>query len=254
MSDKKIPAYIKAYQAWSIVFFIDPVAIRLVPILAALRVHPNVITGGALLTGLSSGVFFALGYWFWGAIIFLISHFLDCVDGNVARLRQMTSEFGARLDNWADYVRKPSGFLGIAVYFYTSGEIVLAALTAVALATHVFVHKLYGFLGVTHCDLEFPDFHRRVVRRFAPRVLALYTYFEEFFFLFVVFPLLASFVGMPKGGVWFLWGALITTALTFLKLLILWNHRRKGQYERVYQNWPGTKGNLDKAAPVFPET
>lgn len=247
MSDKKIPAYVKAYQPWSMVFFIDPVAIRLVPILAALRVHPNVITVCALLVGLSSGVFFALGYWFWGAVVFLTSHFLDCLDGGVARLRQMTSELGAKLDNFADYLRKPSSFLGIAVYFYTNGQILFAVLTAAALAAHVSVHKLYGFSGVTHCDLEFPDFHRRVVRRFAPRVLALYTYFEEFFFLFVVFPLLAFFAGMPQGGVWFLWGALITTTLTFLKLLILWNHRRKGRYSEVRQDWYTTGGNLDKA-------
>ena len=228
------------------VFFVDPLVIPLVPILAALRVSPNLITAGVLLTGLSAGVFFALGYWFCGAFIFLFSHFLDCLDGKVARLRGVTSEFGARLDNFADFLRKPSCFLGITVYFYWNGLVVFALLTVVVFIAHVAVHKSYGFLGVSHCDLEFPDFHRKVVRRFAPRVLALYTYFEEFFFLFVVCPLLASFAGMPEGSVWFLWGGLIITTLTFLKLVILCSHRRKGRYEQIYQDWTGTKGNLEQ--------
>jgi phosphatidylglycerophosphate synthase len=246
IKNKQRLSYIKAYEPWSVVFFVDPLVIPLVPILAALRVSPNLITAGVLLTGLSAGVFFALGHWFWGALIFLFSHFLDSIDGKVARLRGLTSEFGAKLDNFADFVRKPSCFLGITVYFYLNGSVIFALLTIAVFIAHVAVHKLYGFLGVSHCDLEFPDFHRKVVRRFVPRTLALYTYFEEFQLLFVVCPLLAHFAGIPRGGVWFLWGGLIITTLTFLKLVVLWNHRRKGRYEQVYQNWAGTKGNLDK--------
>ena len=247
MNNKRKLNYIKAYEPWSTIFFIDPIAIPMAPILAALHVHPNLITAGVLLTGLSAGIFFAVGYWFWGAVIFLFSHFLDYLDGKVARLRGMTSEFGARLDNFADFLRKPSCFLGITVYFYRSGSMIFTLLTIAVFIVHVAVHKSYGFLGVSHCDLEFPNFHRRVVRRFVPRALALYTYFEEFLFLFVVCPLLAYFAGIPRGGVWFLWGGAVTAILTFLKLLLLWNHRRKGRYEQVLQDWAGTKGNLDKS-------
>jgi phosphatidylglycerophosphate synthase len=246
IKNKQTLSYIKAYEPWSVVFFVDPLIIPLVPILATLRISPNLITAGVLLTGLSAGLFFALGFWFWGAVIFLFSHFLDCLDGKVARLRGITSEFGAKLDNFADSLRKPSCFLGITVYFYRNDSMLFALLTVVVFVAHVAVHKSYGFLGVSHCDLEFPDFHRKVIRRFAPRVLALYTYFEEFFFLFVVCPLLVYFADIPRGGVLFLWGGLIITTLTFLKLLILWNHRRKGRYQQVYQDWVGTKGNLEQ--------
>ena len=247
MNNKRKLNYIKAYEPWSTIFFIDPIVIPMVPILAALHVHPNLITAGVLLTGLSAGIFFAVGYWFWGAVIFLFSHFLDFLDGKVARLCGMTSEFGAKFDNFADFLRKPSCFFGITVYFYRNGSMIFALLTIAVFIAHVAVHKSYGFLGVSHCDLEFPDFHRRVVRRFVPRALALYTYFEEFLFLFVVCPLLAYFAGIPRGGVWFLWGGAVTAILTFLKLLLLWNHRRKGRYEQVRQDWAGTKGNLDKS-------
>ncbi len=246
MRNKQRPHYVKAYQAWVTILFIDPLAIPLIPLLAAWRVPPNAITVAALIAGVAAGVFFAIGDWGCAAGSFLSSHFLDCLDGNVARLRGLTSEFGARLDNFGDFLRKPVCFAGIAFYLYAHQQFLYLALTAVAFASHVIVHRLYGFLGVFHCDLEFPRFHRTVIRRFAPRVLCLYTYFEEFMFLFVVFPLIASVVGLPHGAVWFLWGALVATALTAAKLLILCNHRRKGRYQQVYQDWAGTKGYLDQ--------
>ncbi len=246
MENKK-SSYVKAYQAWSIVFFIDPLALPLVPILARWKVNPNLITVGTLIAGLSSGVLFAMGYWLWAPIVFLFSHFLDCIDGNVARLRQVTSEFGAKLDNIADSLRKPACFTGIFIYFWMNQQNIFVVLTVIFFIVHIFIHKLYTFLNVNHYDLEFPEFHRKVVRRFAPRVLAFYTFFEEFFFLFFFLPLAAYFIGMPKGAVFFFWGVFFVSSLTFFKLLIVLHHRRKNRYEQIYQDWRGTKGNLDKA-------
>lgn len=247
MSKEKRPSYVKAYQAWSTIFFVDTLAVPLIPILVKVRIHPNLITAASFLAGLSAGICFATGNWFWAAVLFLSAHFLDCIDGNVARLRGIASEFGAKLDDWADDTRKPISFLGIGLYFYMNGQILFVVLTIISLIVHVAVHKLYGLIGVGHCDLEFPQFHRTVIRRFAPRVLALYTFFEEFLLLFVLFPLIASFHGMPEGAVWFFWGILTTIVLSFLKLSILYNHKKKGRYQQVYQDWNGTKGNLDKA-------
>ena len=237
------PNYIKAYEPWSVILFVDPVAIALTPVIAALRIHPNIITAGVLLSGLAAGVLFGSGYWLWAAASFLFSHFLDCIDGKVARLRQLTSKFGAKFDSWADYVRRPACFFGVAFYFYRNNQTVLLLLTGVLFALHVFVHTLYRKGKVCHYDIEFPEFHRRIIRRFVPRALALYTYFEEFVLLFVVFPIIAALIGMPEGAVWFLWGALIATTLTFLKFCIVYNHRRKGRYDQVQQKWPVYKIN-----------
>lgn len=245
MQKKKKPSWAKAYEPWS-ELFIEPLVIYLTPVLAAWRVHPNVLTVISLLFGLSCCVFFALGYWIWGAIAFQATYIPDCLDGKVARLRGMTSAFGAKLDAWADYARKPSCFLGIGIYFYINDQLFFAALTALLLFIHVFVHRLYVFTSINHCDLEFPNFHRKVFRRIMPRAVALYTFFEEQNLMFIVSPLVAGLIGLPKGGVWFLWGALIAVILCFLKLLIVLNHRRKGRYELVHQDWAATKGNLDK--------
>ena len=247
MIDKSKPAYVKPYRPWCDLFFADPLADPLTPVMAAMRVHPNVITTGSLFAGLASGVLFAMGYWLWGALVFQFSCFCDGLDGKVARLRQMTSEFGARLDVWADSARKPSSFMGLAIYFYIHEQLSFVILTVVALIVHVVVHKLYGIVGVQEYDLEFPNFHKKVVRRFAPKILTLYTFFEEQFIEFVVFPLIAVVAGLPKGGVWFFYGAGIVTVLGLGKLFLLWNHRRKGRYKEVYQDWVGTQGKLDKA-------
>lgn len=245
MRKKPLPDYAKQYEPWS-ALFIEPLVIFLTPILAAWHVHPNAVTIVSSVFAISAGVMFGLGYWVWAAILFQATYIPDCIDGKLARFRKMTSELGAKLDNWADYVRKPSCFLGIAVYFYTNGQLLSAVLTAVALLAHVSVHKLYVFLNINHCDLEFPNFHRKVFRRIMPRAVALYTFFEEQNLLFIVFPLIAGLIGLPKGGVWFFVGAIIATSFALLKLLIVCNHRRKGRYNQVFQDWFNTKGNLDK--------
>lgn len=244
MTKKSERVYIKAFEPWCVVFFTDPLAIPIARLLSSLRVHPNAITAVSLLAGLASGVFFSMGYWFWGAVVFQFSFLTDCLDGKVARLRQMTSEFGAKLDVWADGTRKPSSFIGIGIFFYLSDQHLLAYFTIMACIVHFSMHKIYSLAGVSEYDLEFPEFQRRVVRRIAPRLLALYTFFDEQFIEFVLFPLVGVIIGGREGKVWFLWGALITTTLTLLKLAILFDHRRKGRYAQVYQDWAGAKGNL----------
>jgi hypothetical protein len=125
---------------------------------------------------------------------------------------------------------------------------VFGLLTIAIFVVHVFVHKLYVRFKINHCDLEFPNFHRKIFRRIMPRAVALYTFFEEQNLLFTASPLVAGLIGLAHGAVWFLWGGLIAVILCFLKLLIVLNHRKKGRYELVHQDWGGTKGNLDKVA------
>jgi phosphatidylglycerophosphate synthase len=247
MTTTSIPKYVKAYDPWSAALFVDPIVIPIIPFLARLRIHPNWITILSLFSGLFSGILFLLGNWSWAGILFLLTFFLDAMDGKVARLRQITSEFGAKLDDIADDIRKPSCFLGIFIYFCINHQIIFAILTVIVFVVHVFIHKLYTFLDVNHCDLEFPEFHRKIVRKIFPRVVALYTFFEEQFVMFIVFPIIAGVIGLPKGEIWFFWGAIIATGLCLLKLLIILGHKRKGRYAQVHQDWNAAKGNLDKA-------
>lgn len=244
--ENKKNVYIKAYEPWSDILFTEPFAIPLTRILAAMKVNPNAVTIVSLLSGLASGIVFATGHWFWGALVFQFAYFCDCLDGKVARLRGMTSKFGAKLDVFADGTRKPSSFIGIAVYFYLNNETSFVILSGAALIVHVCLHKLYQITGVAEYDLEFPEFHRNIIRRYSPRILALYTFFDEQFIQFVVFPIIAVVISLPKGAIWFFYGVGLVTLLGLLKLINSLNYRQKGKYDQIYQNWAATGGNLDK--------
>ncbi|MET8150138.1 CDP-alcohol phosphatidyltransferase family protein [Actinoplanes sp. NPDC049668] len=94
----------KDRDAWWTVWLVDPLASRLVWLVAPVRwITPNVLTMGAFLLGLVTAYCFAQGDYPWlvaGAVVFHLSFVLDCMDGKIARLKGTGSVFGA----WLDYV------------------------------------------------------------------------------------------------------------------------------------------------------
>jgi phosphatidylglycerophosphate synthase len=94
----------KRRDAWWTVWLVDPLASRLVWLVAPWRwVTPNRITVGAFVLGAGAAAcFWQQSYWwlFAGAVLFHLSFVLDCMDGKIARLNGTGSVFGA----WLDYV------------------------------------------------------------------------------------------------------------------------------------------------------
>jgi phosphatidylglycerophosphate synthase len=94
----------KDRDAWWTVWLVDPLASRLVWLVAPVRwITPNLLTMGAFLLGFVAAYCFAHGDYPWlvaGAVIFHVSFVLDCMDGKIARLKGTGSVFGA----WLDYV------------------------------------------------------------------------------------------------------------------------------------------------------
>ena len=83
-------------------------AVRLTPI------TPNQITVTSIGVGLAAGYLFWLGTQaslLWGAVLVLVFNVLDCADGMLARVKQMSSPFGYVLDGLGDYL----GTLAMAV-------------------------------------------------------------------------------------------------------------------------------------------
>lgn len=246
MTDETKPNYLKTYEPLTTIFIYDLIAIPLARMLAALRVHPNMITGLELVVGLVSGIFYAMGLWFWGLALFNLAFLLDCIDGKVARLRGMTSDFGYWFDGVADSARKPSCCLGITVYCLIHNMYIFAGLTVVAAFVHRGIHRLYSLADISMEDLEYPEFHIKYLRRIVPRALALYTVYEEQFLQFTVFPLIAVLVGLPDGAVWFLWGSLVVTLLGLSKMGRVLKLRRQGRYGLAHQRWLSSTGDIDK--------
>lgn len=94
----------KRRDSWWTVWLVDPLASRLVWLVAPIRsITPNLITMAAFIVGIGSA------YAFWqadrtslivGALLFHVSFVLDCMDGKIARLNGTGSAFGA----WLDYI------------------------------------------------------------------------------------------------------------------------------------------------------
>ncbi|MEU4675720.1 CDP-alcohol phosphatidyltransferase family protein [Micromonospora sp. NPDC023737] len=99
----------KARDSWWTVFLVDPLASRLVWLVARFpSVTPNRLTVAALVLGLGAAAAFAAatpGWLIVGALIFHLSFVVDCMDGKVARLNGTGSLFGAWLDYILDRVR-----------------------------------------------------------------------------------------------------------------------------------------------------
>jgi phosphatidylglycerophosphate synthase len=94
----------KDRDAWWTVWLVDPLASRLVWLVAPVKwITPNLLTMFAFVLGIVAAVCFAQGDYPWlvaGAVVFHLSFVLDCMDGKIARLKGTGSIFGS----WLDYV------------------------------------------------------------------------------------------------------------------------------------------------------
>jgi phosphatidylglycerophosphate synthase len=94
----------KDRDAWWTVLLVDPLAVRLVRLVAPYRwITPNRLTTAAFAVGVGAAACFWQQSRLWliaGAVLFHVSFVLDCMDGKVARLTGNGSVFGA----WMDYV------------------------------------------------------------------------------------------------------------------------------------------------------
>ena len=99
----------KKRDAWWTVLLVDPVASRLVRLVAPYRwITPNLLTVLATLLGLGAAVGFAMQDRAWliaGALLFHLSFVVDCMDGKIARLNGTGSMFGAWFDFMFDRLR-----------------------------------------------------------------------------------------------------------------------------------------------------
>jgi phosphatidylglycerophosphate synthase len=107
----------KRRDAWWTVWLVDPLASRLVWLVAPWRwVTPNRLTSLAFVVGIGSAAAFWQGTYGWllvGALLFHLSFVLDCMDGKVARLNGTGSVFGSWLDYVFDRLRVAACVVGL---------------------------------------------------------------------------------------------------------------------------------------------
>jgi phosphatidylglycerophosphate synthase len=117
----------KKRDAWWTVILVDPLASRLVRLVAPYRwITPNLLTLVATMLGVGAAACFAMqtrGWLIAGALLFHASFVVDCMDGKIARLNGTGSMFGAWFDFMFDRLRVV--LCGITLFggqFHRTGE------------------------------------------------------------------------------------------------------------------------------------
>ncbi|HWS35126.1 MAG TPA: CDP-alcohol phosphatidyltransferase family protein [Actinoplanes sp.] len=133
----------KPVDAWWTVLLVDPLASRLVRLVAPYRwITPNILTLIASIFGFGAAACFAVGetwYLVAGGILFHISFVVDCMDGKIARLNGTGTMFGQWLDFVLDRVRV--FFIALALFggqFVKTDDVAWLWLMAVAIFLDLF--------------------------------------------------------------------------------------------------------------------
>ncbi len=126
-------------------------------------ITPNQVTAASLVVGLVSAFCFLPNSFTWslvGWILFQFSYVLDCVDGEIARLKMQESPLGAWIDSMADNIVQAAivFILGIRLLHSTRGSLPLALGTAgavgILLTGIVVTHYYVRDKGLRLADLR----------------------------------------------------------------------------------------------------
>src|SRR5256886_1610545 len=107
---------------------------RIVGVIAATGINPNVLTFLGLVVNFGAAVMFAVGRFRTGALIIFFAGFLDMLDGQVARRQNRVTAFGAFYDSTLDRYADMALYMGLLVYYSVSGRTPYVVLAAVGAA------------------------------------------------------------------------------------------------------------------------
>ena len=108
-------------------------------------VTPNQVTIISLILGIISGVFFSLGeytYTITAGLLYFLSTVFDQCDGEVARLEQMETEFGRKLDIVVDAIVNAVIVIGITIAVYTKTGSILVIIAGFFAMTGITISLL----------------------------------------------------------------------------------------------------------------
>ena len=105
----------------------------IVSLLAAFKVHPNVLTLIGLFINIFAAVLFGKGMFTWAGLVVLFAGIFDMVDGEVARRTGRVTRFGAFFDSVIDRYSDMVLFLGLVLWYAKMDKILYAALVVLSL-------------------------------------------------------------------------------------------------------------------------
>ena len=121
-------------------YFIHPLASRLVPFCARMKISPNAVSFAGMAFGISAAIAYnhykIVSCAVVGFLCMVMWHIMDGIDGQLARLTQSQSELGKVLDGICDYVTFVAVYVGLALPISAQQGRWVWGLVAVAGACH----------------------------------------------------------------------------------------------------------------------
>lgn len=111
-------------------------------------ITPNIITFTGFLGNCLASFFFinaafrgsdSMAWIGWGGLILLLSGLFDMMDGRLARMGNMSSEFGAFWDSTLDRYSELISLCGLSAFWFTVGESLWGVVTLLALTGSIMV-------------------------------------------------------------------------------------------------------------------
>lgn len=149
-------------------YFIHPIAARLVPVFAALRIPPNAVSIAGMLFGMLAGVAYYHSenprHAVAAFVLMIAWHVMDGADGQLARLTKSQSASGKVLDGICDYVTFISVYVALALSLAREHGAWIWALVVVAGICHAVQaaayetqRQEYNFWGLGRKSAEFVE-------------------------------------------------------------------------------------------------
>jgi phosphatidylglycerophosphate synthase len=163
-----------------------PIAKRLVRVLKYTWVTPNQVTYLSVLVGFASGYSFSHGSWVSsvaGGMLLELTLILDCVDGQLARAKNMASDFGRLIDGIAGYFAYLAVVYGIIAGYpdFQSALIVIAVFTILRAISYDYCKQTFGTMvlkGFDGMDREIQSTVGKIGQK-SSRVLVVYFYYMQ---------------------------------------------------------------------------
>ncbi|MBL7129352.1 MAG: CDP-alcohol phosphatidyltransferase family protein [Ignavibacteria bacterium] len=126
---------VEAEEILDLIIF-RPISFLIVKLIYNTNITPNQVSIAAMLFGIVSGIFYSFstyGFFIIAASCFFMCNTLDCVDGQLARLKKNGTKIGRIVDGFIDYISSFSIFFGIALALsILTGDIIYSWLLTLA--------------------------------------------------------------------------------------------------------------------------
>jgi len=168
------------------IYIHEPIAKRLVSVLENTFITPNQITYLSVLVGFASGYSFSQGNWetsVIGGILLELTLILDCVDGQLARAKNMASDLGRLIDGIAGYFAYLAVVLGIIFGYpdFQTALIIIAIFTILRAISYDYCKQTFGTMVLKGYDGVAKDIQTTFekIRHKPSMILVLYFYYMQ---------------------------------------------------------------------------